>query len=77
MELARIVAADSPGCPLLYKPIVLAPGSCVSHWNASATPNLPLETNIKFDPGLILVAPTDLTVQLLKDIAWQFCPTQH
>jgi hypothetical protein len=67
---SRIAGADSAGRPLLYTPAVLAPGSSVSHWDITATPNLLMEPNINPDLGLILVAPKDLTVPLLKDIGW-------
>ncbi len=70
VDPARIAGADAQGRPLLYTPATLAPGSSVSHWDVSATPNLLMEPNINSDLGLILVAPKDLTVPLLKDIGW-------
>ena len=70
VDPARIAGADAQGRPLLYTPATLAPGSSVSHWDVSATPNLLMEPNINIDLGLILVAPKDLTVPLLKDIGW-------
>lgn len=66
----RIAGADSAGRPLLYTPATLAPGSSVSHWDVTATPNLLMEPNINPDLGTVLVAPKDLTVPLLKDIGW-------
>jgi hypothetical protein len=69
-DKSRIAGADSAGRPLLYTPSVLAPGSSVSHWDVTATPNLLMEPNINPDLGTILVAPKDLTVPLLKDIGW-------
>lgn len=66
----RIAGADTQGRPLLYTPSTLVGGSSVSHWDVSATPNLLMEPNISSDLGLILVAPRDLTVPLLKDLGW-------
>lgn len=67
---ARIAGADAAGRPLLYTPATLAPGSSVSHWDVTATPNLLMEPNINPDLGLILTPPYDLTLPLLKDIGW-------
>jgi hypothetical protein len=66
----RIAGADSAGRPLLYTPATLAPGSSVSHWDVTASPNLLMEPNINPDLGTVLVAPKDLTVPVLKDIGW-------
>lgn len=66
----RIAGADTAGRPLLYTPATLAPGSSVSHWDVTATPNLLMEPNINPDLGTIMVAPKDLTVPLLKDLGW-------
>ena len=70
VDPSRIAGADTQGRPLLYTPATLAAGSSVSHWDVSATPNLLMEPNINSDLGLILVAPKDLTVPLLKDLGW-------
>jgi hypothetical protein len=70
LDKSRIAGADSAGRPLLYTPATLAPGSSVSHWDVTASPNLLMEPNINADLGTILVAPKDLTVPLLKDIGW-------
>jgi hypothetical protein len=66
----RIAGADTAGRPLLYTPSVLAPGSSVSHWDVTASPNLLMEPNINPDLGLNLSAPYDLTLPVLKDIGW-------
>ncbi|MDN4054750.1 peptidase [Massilia sp. YIM B02763] len=66
----RIAGADAYGRPLLYTPATLAPGSSVSHWDVTASPNLLMEPNINADLGTTLVAPYDLTLPLLKDIGW-------
>ncbi|QJD99464.1 peptidase [Massilia forsythiae] len=67
---ARIAGADTNGNPLLYTPATLAPGSSVSHWDVTATPNLLMEPNINSDLTTTLVPPVDLTVPLLKDLGW-------
>lgn len=67
---SRVAGGDALGRPLLYTPATLAPGSSVSHWDVTASPNLLMEPNINADLGEVLVAPKDLTVPLLKDIGW-------
>lgn len=66
----RRAGADSAGRPLLYTPSTLAPGSSVSHWDVTASPNLLMEPSINADLGTVLTTPKDLTVPLLKDIGW-------
>lgn len=70
VDPSRIAGADALGRPLLYTPNPLVSGSSVSHWDVTATPNLLMEPNINSDLGLILTAPKDLTLTLLKDIGW-------
>ncbi|WP_256078734.1 PA domain-containing protein [Massilia sp. YIM B04103] len=70
IDSTRISGADSQGRPLLYTPATLAPGSSVSHWDVTATPNLLMEPNISTDLGTVLTPPKDLTLPLLKDIGW-------
>jgi hypothetical protein len=67
---SRIAGADAAGRPLLYTPATLVGGSSVSHWDVTASPNLLMEPSISPDLGIVLVAPKDLTVPLLKDIGW-------
>ena len=67
---SRVAGADAAGRPLLYTPSVLASGSSVSHWDVSASPNLLMEPNINADLGIIMDAPKDLTVPLLRDLGW-------
>jgi hypothetical protein len=67
---SRIAGADANGNPLLYTPNPLVSGSSVSHWDVTASPNLLMEPNINDDLGIVLTAPSDLTVPLLKDIGW-------
>ena len=70
VDNSRIAGADATGRPLLYTPATLAPGSSVSHWDVTATPNLLMEPNINSDLGTVLTAPKDLTLPLLKDLGW-------
>jgi hypothetical protein len=67
---SRIAGADPQGRPLLYTPAVLASGSSVSHWDVTASPNLLMEPNINADLGIILDAPKDLTLPLMRDLGW-------
>jgi hypothetical protein len=69
-DKTRFVGADGAGRPLLYTPATLAPGSSVSHWDVSASPNLLMEPAINPDLGTKLAAPKDLTMSVLKDIGW-------
>ena len=62
--------ADAKGRPLLYTPATLAPGSSVSHWDVSASPNLLMEPNINPDLTTTLTPPYDLTLPVMKDIGW-------
>lgn len=50
----------------LFTPNPVQPGSSVSHWNSSASPNLLMEPAI--NTGLPLTL--DLTRQLMRDIGW-------
>lgn len=70
IDASRIAGADSSGRPLLYTPAARAPGSSVSHWDVTATPNLLMEPNINSDLGTVLEAPKDLTLNLLRDLGW-------
>ncbi|MDB5961377.1 MAG: hypothetical protein JWP59_2671 [Massilia sp.] len=70
LDPVRIAGADAAGRPLLYTPNPLIGGSSVSHWDVSAMPNLLMEPNISPDLGIVVDAPKDLTLPLLKDIGW-------
>jgi hypothetical protein len=70
VDPARIAGADAKGRPLLYTPATLAPGSSVSHWDVTATPNLLMEPNINPDLTTTLTPPYDLTLPVMKDIGW-------
>ena len=66
----RLSGADAARRPLLYTPNPLAPGSSVSHWDVTASPNLLMEPSINGDLTINLKPPYDLTVPLLKDLGW-------
>ncbi len=70
MDASRKAGADLAGRPLLYTPNPLVPGSSVSHWDVTASPNLLMEPNINSDLTTSLVPPLDLTKPLLQDIGW-------
>lgn len=62
--------ADTSNRPLLFTPNPRQPGSSVSHWDTSATPNLLMEPFISADLTPSVNAPQDLTLPLLKDLGW-------
>lgn len=66
----RYAGADSSNRPLLYTPAAFSPGSSVSHWDVTLTPNMLMEPFMT--PGLTtsVTAPKDLTLPLLKDLGW-------
>ncbi|MDC0087950.1 hypothetical protein OAI07_00245 [Akkermansiaceae bacterium] len=51
----------------LFAPSTIQPGSSVSHWSTSASPNLLMEPSINSD----IKDDLDLTSLLMKDIGWQ------
>lgn len=53
---------------LLFTPDPLLPGSSVSHWDTSATPNLLMEPSINPDLGFL---DLDLTPLQMEDIGWE------
>lgn len=70
LNLAVRAGADPAGRVLLYTPNPYIPGSSVSHYDVSATPNLLMEPNINGDLQHVVVPPADLTFPLLQDIGW-------
>lgn len=52
--------------PMLFTPNPIRPGSSLSHWDTSATPNLLMEPNITFS----LTDDLDLTEEAFVDIGW-------
>jgi hypothetical protein len=63
-------AGTTNNLPRLYAPPVLQPGSSVSHWDVTATPNLLMEPFINSNLTHKLKNPDDLTQRLLNDIGW-------
>ena len=63
----RLAGAGALGRPLLYAPNPTEPGSSISHWDTSASPNLLMEPNLSSD----LPHEVDLTLPLLRDIGWR------
>jgi len=66
----RRMGMGTDGRPLLYAPNPDEPGSSISHWDVSATPNLLMEPNLSSDLG----HGVDLTLPLLYDIGWKEAP---
>jgi hypothetical protein len=64
------VGTDSIGRPLMYAPGTIQPGSSVSHFDISLSPNQLMEPNL--NPSLTheVTTPLDLTLALLMDIGW-------
>ena len=58
--------ADAQGRVMIYAPNPLQPGSSVSHWDVSCTPNLLMEPAINAD----VTANPDLTRYAFEDIGW-------
>ncbi len=64
--------ADAFGFPKLYAPNPVQPGSSVSHWDTSLTPNALMEPFISAD--LEGATTLDLTPALMTDIGWSGGP---
>jgi uncharacterized repeat protein (TIGR01451 family) len=67
---SSFTGADSSGRALLYTPSRYQPGSSVSHWDTSLTPNQLMEPVYSTDLTHEVTPPHDLTFPLLKDIGW-------
>ena len=66
---------DPLGHPLLFAPSTVQPGSSVSHWDTSASPNQLMEPNISSTLTHSVTTPQDLTFSLMRDIGWcSGCP---
>ena len=66
---SQLAGTDPAGRPLVYTPNPLRPGSSVSHFDVSASPNLLMEPSFTSS-----VSPTDvdLTLPLFRDLGWFF-----
>ena len=63
----RLAGTGALNIPLLYAPSITEPGSSISHWDTSASPNLLMEPNLNPD----LPHAVDLTLPLLRDLGWR------
>jgi hypothetical protein len=70
VNLAVRAGTDPLGRVLMYAPRPNQPGSSVSHYDTSATPNQLMEPAINADLRHEVKPPYDLTYPLLKDIGW-------
>ncbi len=62
--------ADGSNHALLFTPNPVDPGSSVSHWDTSLSPNQLMEPNISSNLSHSVAVPQDLTLSLLTDIGW-------
>jgi hypothetical protein len=67
---AVLAGADSLKRIKMYTPNPFQPGSSVSHYDVSATPNQLMEPSINGDLTHEVTVPYDLTYELFKDIGW-------
>jgi hypothetical protein len=70
VNLGVRAGTDPLGRVLMYAPRPNQPGSSVSHYDTSATPNQLMEPAINADLRHEVKPPFDLTYPLLKDIGW-------
>ncbi|MEJ7713283.1 MAG: hypothetical protein WKF84_26410 [Pyrinomonadaceae bacterium] len=70
VNLSIRAGADRANRALIYTPNPVEPGSSISHWDRSATPNQLMEPNINSDLTFEVKPPQDLTLPLLRDIGW-------
>jgi len=70
LDASRLAGSARGNKVLLYTPNPISPGSSVSHWDTSATPNLLMEPFLNSGLAHAVRAPNDLTFELLKDIGW-------
>ena len=66
----QLSGADAQGRITMFTPDPYQPGSSVSHYNTTATRNQLMEPAISADLTHAVTAPTDLTMELFKDIGW-------
>jgi uncharacterized repeat protein (TIGR01451 family) len=67
---SSFTGADANGRALMYAPAPYQPGSSVSHWDRSMSPNQLMEPAINADLTHEVAPPLDLTFPLLEDIGW-------
>jgi hypothetical protein len=66
----QLAGTDKQKRILMYTPTTFEPGSSVSHYTTSASPNQLMEPSINGDLTHELEPPKDLSLPLLKDIGW-------
>jgi len=66
LSATLLAGANASGFVRLYAPNPVEPGSSVSHWDVTATPNLLMEPAFNAD----LSSDVDLTDELMQDIGW-------
>lgn len=64
------IAGAKQGWALLYAPNPVEPGSSISHFDTSATPNQLMEPFINGDLTTSVEVPVDLTREQLRDVGW-------
>jgi hypothetical protein len=71
-ELSKTLlqGADGQQRITMFTPNPYQPGSSVSHYNTTASRNQLMEPAINADLTHVVTAPTDLTLELLKDVGW-------
>ena len=66
LDATRRAGADADGRAMIFTPNPRQPGSSVSHWDTSATPNVLMEPSLNVDLG----HDVDLTLPHFRDIGW-------
>ena len=66
----QLSGADALGRVTMFTPNPFQSGSSVSHYNTTTTRNQLMEPSINADLSHSVTAPTDLTMELFKDIGW-------
>ena len=69
VSTTKRAGTDDAGRPLVYTPNPLQPGSSVSHFDVSASPNLLMEPAVNSD---LSPDDVDLTLALFRDLGWFF-----
>jgi hypothetical protein len=67
IDPTRLAGTDDLGQVLLYTPDPLEPGSSISHWDISATPDLLMEP---FASPTVPLGEVDLTLPHFRDLGW-------
>ncbi len=67
LDPSRFAGSDDLGRVLLYTPDPIQPGSSVSHWDTSASPDLLMEP---FSSPSLTLGEVDLTLPQMLDIGW-------